>query len=39
MINTNKSNSTEQQYAGHVIFQEVERLLNLALEENPKIVA
>ena len=37
MIDTNKSNSTEQQYAGHVIFQEVERLLNIDLKENPKI--
>ena len=37
MINTNKSSSTEQQYAGHIIFSEVEQLLNVKLVENPKI--
>ena len=37
MINTNKSSSAEQQYAGHIIFLEVEKLLNVKLVENPKI--
>lgn len=37
MINTNKSGSEEQQYAGHVMFCEMEKLLNAKLEENPKI--
>ncbi len=37
MVNTSKSSSVEQQYAGHVIFAEVEKLLNIKLIENPKI--
>ena len=37
MVNTNKSSSAEQQYAGHIIFSEVEQLLNVKLVENPKI--
>ena len=37
MVNTNKSSSVEQQYAGHIIFSEVEQLLNVKLAENPKI--
>lgn len=37
MINTNKSSSAEQQYAGHIIFNEIERILGVDLLENPKI--
>lgn len=37
MINTNKSNSAEQQYAGHIIFGEIEKRLGIKLLENPKI--
>ena len=37
MIDTNKSNSQEQQYAGHVIFKKIEKLLGIELSENPKV--
>ena len=37
MINTNKSSSAEQQYAGHIIFKEIERFLGIDLLENTKI--
>ena len=37
MNGTNKSNSAEQQYAGHIIFEHVKELLEVNLSENPKI--
>lgn len=37
MADKNKSSSVEQQHAGHVIFLEVEKALNIALAENPKV--
>lgn len=37
MEDTLKSNSYEQQYAGHIIFCEVEKLLKIRLVENPQI--
>lgn len=36
-MNTYKSGSDEQQYAGHVIFKEIERILAVPLQENVKI--
>ncbi|MBQ8541774.1 MAG: hypothetical protein IJ435_09940 [Clostridia bacterium] len=37
MVNAYKSNSDEQQYAEHIIFNEVKSILNIDLIENPKI--